>query len=88
MVSQMQEQQQELGQATPAIHYLDTKLLAKNDTIHKLQFQQRTSNSGTHKLVQLKFSPISSYNFNQLQAQEKKSNNLHFFQAEEGGGEG
>ncbi len=51
MVSQMQEQQQELGQATPAIHYLDTKLLAKNDTIHKLQFQQRTSNSGTHKLV-------------------------------------
>jgi hypothetical protein len=32
----MQEQQQELRQATPAIHYLDTKLLAKNDTIHKL----------------------------------------------------
>ncbi len=25
----MQEQQQELGQATPAIHYLDTKPLAK-----------------------------------------------------------
>jgi hypothetical protein len=52
MVTKCKEQQQELGQATtPAIHYLDTKLLAKMTQFTNYKIQQRASNSGTHKLV-------------------------------------